>query len=423
MSALLQEDPNGCQDLACTRRRLLAGAGALAAVGALELATPQLAFAAGAKPRGDLLVVLSLRGGADGLSLVPPVSDHEYLNARPNIGVRASQALHLDRTFGLHPALRALMPFWTDKRLALVHAVGDSDGSRSHFEAADNMERGVNNTTTIGTGWLDRHMIARGLRSNDFPALAVGGRAPGSLAGPAPALSVYDVHDLRIRVGDDRRVVTEAALAQMYKGVSGAPSDAARQTLDALRRFAPFRDAKYIPRNGVSYPVGSSLAYSLQQIAQTARANVGLEVATLDMGGWDTHEGMGVTSSGYMHNLLLELGNSLAAFARDLGPLLATTTIITMTEFGRRVGQNGSGGVDHGHGSAMMVLGGGIKGGRVYGRWPGLGAKQLEQGDLAVTTDYRDVLGEIVHRRLGGGSLARVFPDHKVHELGLAKQR
>jgi uncharacterized protein (DUF1501 family) len=410
-----------CPDLACTRRRLLTAAGLVAGVSALDLAMPKMAFAGG-RQRGDLLVVVSLYGGADGLSLVPPLADPGYLAARPDIGVKSSQALHLDRSFGLHPGLKPLMPYWTDRRLAVVHAVGDSDGTRSHFEATDAMERGVNVSSTVGTGWIDRHLTARGLRAADFPALAIGGRAPGTLTGPAPDLSTYNVRDLKIRVSAARTRATESALADMYHGLAGPVADAARGTLAALKAFAPFRDHDYTPRPGVVYP-DDGLGYALKQIAQVARAGVGLEVACVSGGGWDTHEGMGGASAGYMHDQVGRLGQALAAFCRDLGPLLSSTTIVTMSEFGRRVAQNGSGGVDHGHGSAMLVLGGGIRGGRVYGRWPGLGASQLEDGDLRVTTDYRDVLGELVHRRLGGGSPSAVFPDHRPRELGLARQR
>ena len=416
-----------CPDLVCTRRRLLTGLGVLAGASALDFTMPKMAFASGpaggagsGKARGDLLVVVSLAGGADGLSLVPPLADPGYLAARPGIGITPAQALRLDRSFGLHPGLKPLLPYWTSQQLAVVHAVGDSDGTRSHFEATDAMDRGVDVSSRLTTGWIDRHLTSRGLRPADFPALAIGGSPPGTLAGPAPEIATYDIRSLKIEVPQDRQRSTERALAEMYAGVAGPVAGAARDTLSALETFAPFRDRPYRPR--AAYPT-DPLGASLKQIAQVARAGVGLEVACVSGGGWDTHENMGGADGGYMAGLVGHLGQALAAFAADLGPLLATTTIVTMSEFGRRVTQNGSGGVDHGHGSAMLVLGGGINGGRVYGRWPGLGAKQLEDGDLRVTTDYRDVLGELVHRRLGGGAPRLVFPDHRPRELGLARQR
>ncbi len=406
----------------CSRRALLTGAGALAAVAALDVASPRMAFGATRSARSDLLVVLSLRGGADGLTLVPPLADPAYLAARPDIAVRTCQALPLDRTFGLHPGLQPLLPFWRDRRLAVVQAVGDADGTRSHFEATDAMERGVSVTSRVTSGWVDRHLSARGLRTTDFPALAIAGRTPVSLRGPAPDLTTYDVRSLRVNVPTDRRAATERALAEMYAGVAGGYAEAARGTLDALDRFAPLRDKPYVPRAGVRYP-DNGLGRSLAQVASVARAGIGLEVACVESGGWDSHTDMGSAASGYARDLVSSLGQALAAFATDLGPLLATTTIVTMSEFGRRVAQNGSLGVDHGHGSAMLVLGGGIRGGKVYGRWPGLAGKQLVDGDLRVTTDYRDVLGELIQRRLGGGSLASVFPDHRPRPLGLAGQR
>jgi uncharacterized protein (DUF1501 family) len=413
-------DPvNECPDLACTRRRLLTAAGAAAGLGALELTSPRLAFA-DSRRRGDLLVVVTLEGGADGLSLVPPLADHGYAVARPDVGVKPGQAIHLDRHFGLHPGLRPLLPYWQDKRLAIVHAVGDSDGTRSHFEATNAMERGVNVSSTIGTGWIDRFMVARGLRSGDFPALSMG-RVSGALSGGAPAVSAWDVREIRLQVSPARQRATEAAMRQMYADVAGPTGDAGRRTLQALDKYARFRQ-DYRPRPGVTY-TPDGLGHSLAQVAQVARAGVGLEVACVAMGGWDTHEGMGGAAGGYMHDQVARLGNALAAFAADLGPLMASTTIVTMSEFGRRVAQNGSHGVDHGHGNAMLVLGGGIRGGKVYGRWPGLAPKQLDDGDLRVTTDYRDVLGEVVRRRLGGRSLGSVFPDHRPRELGLARQR
>jgi uncharacterized protein (DUF1501 family) len=418
MSELVEQQ---CEDLACTRRRLLAVGGAAVGLGALDIAMPRMAFAADGR-RGDLLVVITLEGGADGLSLVPPLADRGYQAARPDIAVRANQAVHLDRMFGLHPGLKPLLPYWKKQQLAVVQAVGDSDGTRSHFEATDAMERGVNLSNHVGTGWIDRYLTARGLQSGAFPALSIGSRPAGALAGGVPSLATTNVAGVGIEVPAARRSATELALAQMYAGLSGAVPTAGRDTLSAVRLFARFQGAPYKPRAGVTYPA-DWLGNSLAQVASVARAGVGLEVACVTAPGWDTHIGMGGATGGYMSDLVGRFGQAVAAFAKDLGPLLATTTIVTMSEFGRRVAQNASNGVDHGHGSAMLVLGGGIRGGRVYGRWPGLAAKQLEDGDLRVTTDYRDVLGELVRRRLGGKALNEVFPDHRPRELGLARQR
>ncbi|MDP9102147.1 MAG: DUF1501 domain-containing protein [Actinomycetota bacterium] len=411
-----------CSGSGTSRRRFLAGMAALAGAGLLDVGGAQYAFAAGPRTRGDLLVVVSLRGGADGLSLVPPLADPGYLAARPSIGIPARTALPLDRSFGLHPRMAPLMPFWHQGQLAFVQAVGDADGSRSHFEATDNMERGTDADLQLGTGWLDRHLDSRGVRGTDFPALAIGGTTPVSLRGPAPALSLWSVADARVHCPPALAVGVERALNGMYDGVAGPVGEAGRVTLDALRRLAPFRDHAYVPRSGTTYP-SNGLGYELSQVAQVAKAGVGLEVACVEYGGWDTHTAMGVPTSGAMADLVGGFASALAAFATDLGPLLRTTTIVTLTEFGRRVAENASNGVDHGHGGVMLALGGGIRGGRVYGRWPGLAPKDLEQGDLQATTDYRDVLAEVVRRRLGNARVDQVFPGHRARELGLTVGR
>jgi len=407
-----------CMDLVCTRRRLLAAAGLGAGAMALDVAAPSMAFAKGAST-GDLLVVVTLGGGADGLSLVPPLLDKGYAAARPTTAVRPAQALALDRSFGLHPGLAPLLPHWKAGRLAVVHAVGDKDGSRSHFEATDAMERGINAGTAVRTGWLDRHLEVRGLSKMSFPALAVAPRLPGSLVGLAPSIATTNVRDVRIHTAvPEQEKAAQLALTRMYGGLRGPIPVAAQTTLSAIGRLASVRTAT---ATTTGYPA-TELASQLQQVALVAKAGLGLEAACVTLGGWDTHAGMGTATTGYMHDLVLGLGQALAAFMADLGPRLGTTTIVTLSEFGRRLAENGSAGLDHGHGSSMLVMGGGIRGG-VYGRWPGLAASQLEGGDLRVTTDYRDVLGELVLRRLGGGSLRRVFPDHRPSLLGLAKQR
>ncbi|MDP9181621.1 MAG: DUF1501 domain-containing protein [Actinomycetota bacterium] len=409
----------GCEDLVCTRRRLLAAAGFGMGALALDVAAPAMAFAQG-RPTGDLLVVVTLGGGADGMTLVPPLLDPGYLAARPTTGIRANQALALNRSFGLHPGLAPLMPYWKAHRLAVVHAVGDRDGSRSHFEATDSMERGINAGTSVRSGWLDRHLEVRGLTAMRFPALAVAPRLPASLVGLAPSIATTNIRDVRIHTAvPAQEKAAQRALTRMYAGLDGPIASAAQTTLSAVGRLAPLRTAA---PTTTGYP-STELATQLQQVALVSKADVGLEVACVSLGGWDTHAGMGTATTGLMHDLVLGLGQALAAFMADLGPRLATTTIVTLSEFGRRLAENGSNGLDHGHGSSMLVMGGGIRGGKVYGRWPGLAASQLESGDLRVTTDYRDVLGELIVRRLGGGPLSRVFPDHKATMVGLAAQR
>ena len=412
-------------DQACcgpTRRGLLSGAAALAGLGLLEVGSAQYAFAAGGRPRGDLLVVVSQRGGADGLTLCPPVGDPAYLPARPTIGVTARDALSLDRMFGFHPRMAPLMPFWHSGQLAVVQAVGDADGSRSHFDAIDAMERGIDASMSSSTGWLDRHLEVRGVQPGDFPALAIGTSTPISLRGPAPALSLVSVSDARVHCPPALVPDVERTLGGMYEGFAGPVGDAGRGTLDALRRLAPFRDRPYHPGGGATYPA-NELGRALSQVAQVARAGVGLEVACVDYGGWDTHTAMGTTGSGAMSDLVGSFASALAAFATDLGPLMRSVTLVTLTEFGRRVAENSSNGVDHGHGGMMLAMGGGIRGGRVYGRWPGLATKDLEQGDLKATTDYRDVLAEVVRRRLGNSRVDEVFPGHRATELGLTRAR
>jgi uncharacterized protein (DUF1501 family) len=414
-----QQVTEECEDAGCSRRRLLTLAGVAAGATALEVAAPTMAFAS-TPGSADLLVVITLAGGADGLSLVPPLHDPGYASARPDVAVRASNAIPLDRSFGLHPGLRPLLPYWHRKQLAVVHAVGDSDGTRSHFEATAAMDRGVNLSSSVRTGWVDRHLTERGLKRGAFPALAIGPRSPGTLTGPAPDLSTWNVSDVRVHAADGRNGSAEHALSDLYAGLSGPVAVAARETLGSLRSFARVREHPVTLSR--SYPA-DALGNGLKQVAQVARARVGLQVACVSGYGWDMHAGMGSSGGGVAHDQISRLGQALAAFAHDLGPLLATTTIITVSEFGRRVAQNSSGGLDHGHGSAWLLLGGGIRGGRVYGRWPGLAPRHLDDGDLRVTTDYRDVLGEVVHRRLGGRDWRAVFPDHRPRYLGVARQR
>lgn len=386
-----------------SRRRLLQGAGVLAATAAASSLLPaRYAFAADpAAAAGDVLVVLSLRGGFDGLSAVVPAGDPAYPALRPSIGVPASTLLPLDVTFGLHPALAPLKPLWDAGTLAIVQAMGAPDPTRSHFDALREMERAAPGSSAAG-GWLGRWLAASGA-TETFAGVQRGSSLPLSLSGPTPAIAMESPKDFGLSVWEGIRTEFATALGGLQAGLTHPLAAAATTTLSAAATMARVAATPYVPAAGATYD-GDEVGVALRDVAQLVKAGVGLRVACLDVGDWDMHKGLGRVDSGWMHDQLTRLGRGLAAFAADTG--LAGVTVVTLTEFGRRAGENGSGGVDHGHGTCSFVLGGGIRGGRVYGRWPGLGAAALDQGDLAGTTDYRTVLRELLADRCGAGSSA-----------------
>jgi uncharacterized protein (DUF1501 family) len=409
-----------------TLLRQLAGAGALAA--AMTVAdgfgpATRYAFAAGpAAYTGDVLVVLSLRGGFDGLNAIVPVGDPGYHSARPTIGISAASAIPAGGIFGLHPALKPLKKFWDAGTFGAVHAVGQSVPTRSHFQAMSELERAAPGSS-LRTGWLDRTI---GLRSPGtvFEATQVGsGQLPQSLAGPAPSLSMSSISGFDVTGSWDstQRGLWTSALKALHAGAPAVIGDPARAALGAVASTSRMAAATYTPANGATYPEKSTLGAALKDIAQLIKRKVGLQVACLDDGDWDMHAGVGTANAGWMHDHLADLAQSLAAFATDLGPQLNRVTVVTLSEFGRRVGENGSGGLDHGHGNAVLLLGGGIVGGRVHGAWPGLRTDQLVDGDLAGTTDYRLVLGEILQKRCGAGALSKIFPGLTGSTLGVAR--
>lgn len=421
--------PTGCgcpdgQALAAqvSRRTLLAGASALGALGAVvgtagPSAATQLAFA-GAGYTGDTVVVLSLRGGFDGLSAVAPVGDPAYAAARPDIAVPASRAIRLDAMFGLHPALAPLKPIWDAGGLAAVHAVGQVNPTRSHFEAMAAMENAAPGST-LRTGWLDR-MIGLTGPVTSFSSAAVGAASsPPSMIGPNPEVAVRTVDSFSLGGADDpqERDRWTTALSALYAGAPATLAAPARATLGALATMNPLRAAGYTPANGAAYPQGA-VGDALRDLARLIKARVGLRAVTVDVGNWDMHSDLGRSDGGWMFRQLTELGQALAAFHRDLGAQMQDVTLVTLSEFGRRVAQNGSGGLDHGHGNVSLVLGGGVRGGKVYGRWPGLAPAALDNGDLAGTTDYRTVLAEALERR-AGISASTVFPQLDSARLGL----
>ncbi|MFC7531038.1 DUF1501 domain-containing protein [Actinoplanes sp. GCM10030250] len=397
------------------RRALLAaGAGACAGLASATLST-KLAYAAGTDYRGDTLVVISLRGGFDGMSAIAPIGDPGYVKARPTIALPTSTVIAGDGTFGLHPALAPLLPQWKAGKLAAVHAVGQANPTRSHFAAMEAMENAAPGTS-IRSGWLDRTLGLTGA-TGPLAGVSLGKAMPARIfAGPAADISMNTVDDVKL-AGDGKRPMA-AALRAMYADAPAhlaAPAQAADRALAAVAKIAP---------STAEYPA-TELATALRDVARLIKAKAGLVTAAVDCGDWDMHEGLGNAVKGQrMHDNLTEFAQSVAAFVADLGDeTMKNVTVLTISEFGRRVAENGSHGADHGHGNAMLLLGGGVRGGKVYSQWPGLAPADLVAGDLAVTTDYRSVIGEVLQKRCGLGSLSEVFPGVKPSSFGLVAAR
>jgi uncharacterized protein (DUF1501 family) len=420
----------GCDEnerLTLSRRGVLGralGAGAAGALAGLvgEGLSTQLAFAAPAYA-GDTLVVLSLRGGFDGLSAIAPIGDPDYYRARPTIALPKSQVIGGDAMFGLHPALAPLLPMWQGGNLAAVHAVGQPNPTRSHFAAMEELERAATGTS-VRTGWLDRMLGVAGA-SGPLSGVALGNAMPARLlAGPAPDVSMASIDGFALAGESDKRPMA-AALRTLYADVPPLMSGPAKAADAALSATATLRaSGAYVPANGAVYPA-TELGKALRDVARLIKGKVGLMAAAVDSGDWDMHEGLGTAVKGQrMFDNLTATATALAAFAADLGPSgMAGVTVVTVSEFGRRVQENGSRGVDHGHGNAMLLMGGGLRGGKVYGSWPGLSTADLVAGDLAAVTDYRSVIGEILQQRCGLGDLAEVFPGVAPTSFGLATAR
>lgn len=411
-----------------TRRQLLAGLGGLgvASLGdqlvttrvafgaAPETAAPETAASEAAAPEtGRTLVVVFLRGGVDGLSVVVPRGDPALAAARPRIAVPDGALLAGTDRFGLHPALTPLHRLWVSGQLAAVHAVGSPDLSRSHFQAQDCLERGAA-TSSVTSGWLDRTLTALG-PGTTFRAVAHGTAPPRSLIGTEEKLVLQGIQQFDLVGGDRLRDRTVTALHALYTGLDHPVAAHAQATLQALAAARELAQADYQP--AARYPEGG-FAAQLRDVARLVKARVGLRVAAIDLGGWDMHTWIGLVDDGGMRRHLDDLAAALAAFAADLGPALDDVTLVTLSEFGRRVAENGNAGADHGHGGVMLLLGGGLRGGRVHGAWPGLAEAALDNGDLAAANDYRDVLIELLQRRFGIGDPAPIFPDHRPTRLG-----
>lgn len=360
------------------------------------------------------LVVIFQRGAADGLNIVVPHGEPNYYQMRPTIAIRQQELLDLDGFFGLHPAMTSLMPFYRDGSLAVVHAAGSPDTTRSHFDAQDFMESGTPGIKSTADGWLNRALQAEvGVQAaSPFRAVAVGGQLPRTLQGTVPAVAINNVRDFGVvSPGEHTASPIAGAFESMYDQSSNTVlHGTGQEAFEAVRMLKAADPGRYQPAAGVAYPKGQ-FGSSLKQIAQLLKSNLGVEAAFADIGGWDTHQNQG-GAEGQLANRLREFSDSIAAFWRDMGDHAANITLVTMSEFGRTARQNGTGGTDHGHANVMFVLGGSIRGGKVHGHWPGLAPEQLNEGrDLVVSTDFRQVLGEAVSRTLGCRNLQTTFPN------------
>jgi uncharacterized protein (DUF1501 family) len=398
-----------------TRRLFLKSSGiAMFGVGSAPLWLARTAQAI--EPRKKVLVAIFQRGAVDGLNTVIPYGEHRYYDARPNLAIgkpgASDGAIDLDGFFGLHPALAPLKPLFDEKQLAIIHAAGSPEPTRSHFDAQDYMESGTPGLKSTRDGWLNR-ALPPAPDASPVRAVSLGARFARALRGSNDAVAVQSLDNFQVR--DPRGASTfesmyEATLDQVL-------NSAGKDSFEALKLVESVRRQPYAPSNGAQYPQNNQLALSLMQIARLIKAGVGLEVAFADMGGWDTH----ANQPAQLTNLLGRFGAALAAFHQDLGSRMDDVCVVTMSEFGRTVRENGSRGTDHGHGNVMFAFGGGVRGGKVHGEWPGLAPEKLyQERDLAVTTDFRDVLGELVAKHLGNRDLSRVFPGYVgINDRGL----
>jgi uncharacterized protein (DUF1501 family) len=347
---------------------------------------------------------------------VVPFRDRNYYHVRPQIAIpeprrgNAESAMDLDGFFALHPALAPFKPIYDAGHLAIVHAVGSPNNTRSHFDAQDYMESATPGNKGASDGWLNRYLQAESkVKASPFRAVSLTANMPRTLLGRAPAIAMSKISDFGVRAG-------QGQLAQRFEalyadGYADLLHGTGKEAFEAVKMLHQANPQQYHEENGAQYP-RTPFGQSLLQTAQLIKADLGLEVAFTDIGGWDTHAGQGA-ARGQLANHLQEFSQGIAALYRDLGDRMRNVVVLTMTEFGRMIRQNGSGGTDHGHASCLFVLGGPVKGGKVYGKWPGLATEQLYEGrDLALTTDFRDVFAEVAARHMGAGNLQAIFPGY-----------
>ncbi len=401
------------REAAISRRKLLTG-GLLAGLAGLAPSALSQVSVAGkqGRTRDHSVVVIFLRGGADGLNIVTPYGEDGYYRARPGLGLAKGDLHKVGDLFGLNPALKPLFQRYDDGELAFVHACGSQDKTRSHFEAMSTMERGLAAEGGAASGWIARYLSATSSASNSpLRAVSIASVAPDSLSGATHATSLGSLADYRLAGSESFRT----ALGSLYAQNKDAMAQAGHETLQVLGQLDKLKYADYVPSGSASYP-DTGMGQGLKQAAFLLKAGVGVEMACLDGGGWDTHVAQG-TTVGWLTGLLDEVAKSLDAFARDMGTRMEKTTVLVQTEFGRRVAENAGLGTDHGRGGVLWAMGGGVKGGKVYGEWPGL--EDLEGGDLRVTTDYRNVLAELIGAKLEPADLASVFPGLRAKPVGL----
>ncbi len=396
-------------------RRVFMRNGAMAVIGTAAVPSflQRAAFAADQSTSGKKrLVVVFQRGAADGLNIVVPHAESAYYSMRPTINIPRQNVIDLDGFFGLHPSLSSFEPLWKDGHLAIVHAAGSPDTTRSHFDAQDYMESGTPGVKSTEDGWLNR-ALRNGVdveKEPPFRAIALGGRLPRILSGSEPAVAIDNINNFGIGGKNPGAVPLANSFEAMYsRSVDSVLHGTGAETFDAVKMLKSANPEQYTPAAGANYPRGP-FGQALKQTAQLIKADLGVEVAFADVGGWDTHVNQGA-AQGQLAGRLTEFSQSISAFWTDLGQLADSTVLVTMSEFGRTARENGNRGTDHGHANVMFIVGGPVRGGRVYGKWPGLSADRLYEGrDLALTTDFRQVLGEVVYRHLGNRNLASVFP-------------
>jgi len=372
--------------------------------------------------RRKTLIAIFQRGAVDGLNMVVPFGESNYYDLRPSIAIpkpesgNAAAAINLDGFFGLHPTLNPFKSLWDSKRLAIIHASGSPDNTRSHFDAQDYMESATPGIKSTHDGWLNRYLQSKqDPEKSLFRAVSMTQTMPRVLQGRAPALAISNLRDFNIRAGQASASLQGGFEAIYGQATKDSLSGTGKDTFEAVNYLKKVKPAQYKVENGAEYP-RNPFGNSLLQIAQLIKAGVGLEIAFTDIGGWDTHVNQG-NSQGQLANLLQQFSSGIAALYQDLGQRMDDVVVLTMSEFGRTVRENGNRGTDHGHANAMFVLGNNGRGGKIYGQWPGLKSEQLYEGrDLALTTDFRDVFGEVAARHLGTTNLQTVFPGYALNK-------